>query len=172
MEETISKATEAGLDYLVFGGMTLKEGRQQKHFFNVLQKYDSNLIKKYQEIYRGDQWGSATGNYYDALHKKYYKISRKYKIPKRIPFGLFKDILDENDLIVVMLEQIDYLLKLKGEKSSHGYAAYLLSKQKEPLSVLRGNLRKIKGIGFATEQIINEILDTGHSSLYDNLIRN
>lgn len=82
---------------------------------------------------------------------------------------LFKDILDENDLVVVLLEHIDYFLKLKGEKSSHAYAAYMLSKQKEPLSVLRGTLRKIKGVPFATERIIHEILDTGSSTLYENL---
>lgn len=58
MEETISKAKEAGLDYLIFGGMTLKEGRQQNHFFNALQNYDPSLIKnikKFIAVTNGDQ---------------------------------------------------------------------------------------------------------------------
>jgi len=38
MEETIRKASEVNLDFIIFGGMTLKEGRQKNYFSQVLKQ--------------------------------------------------------------------------------------------------------------------------------------
>lgn len=37
-------------------------------------------------------------------------------MPVRIPPALYSDILSENDLVVVILEHIDYLLKQEGKQ--------------------------------------------------------
>ena len=171
MEESVRKANKVGLDFVIFGGMTLKDGRQKDYFFNVLKKHYPDLAKEYQKIYTGDKWGQASGEYYDSLNLTFNKIAKKYKMPKRIPYALFKDILSENDLVIVILEHIDYFLKLKGKRSPYGYAAYSISKLKEPLSSMKGELRKLKGIGRTTEGIILEILETGTSSYYEKLLR-
>ena len=92
-------------------------------------------------------------------------------MPKRLPLELYSDILDMNDLVVVILEHIDYLLKLKNEKSPFGYAAYSISQVKEPLSAVRGELLKLKGVEKVSEKIILEILDTGNSSYYNKLLK-
>jgi len=84
---------------------------------------------------------------------------------------LYRDVLSENDLVVVMLEHMDYLLKLEGKKSTYGYAAYSISKLDESLSTIRDDLRKIRGVGEITERIILEILNTGGSSYYEKLLR-
>jgi DNA polymerase/3'-5' exonuclease PolX len=97
---------------------------------------------------------------------------KHHKIPPRIPPELFKDILCENDLVIVILEHLDYLLKLEGKKSSFGYAAYSLSQLHEPLSTLLPRLDAIKGVGKATEDIIREIIHTGRSTLYEHLLKN
>jgi DNA repair photolyase len=128
MEKTIRKASEVGLDFIIFGGMTLKEGRQKDYFI------------------------------------------KKYRIPPRIPLALYKDILEENDLVVVILEHIDYLLKLKGRTSPYGYAAYSISQLKEPLSFMKRQLRSIKGVGMVTEKIIKEILESKSSTYYKKLL--
>jgi DNA repair photolyase len=170
MEKSISKAKDVGLDFIIFGGMTLKEGKQKDYFFNVLKKYNSKLIKKYQDIYKGNKWGEATNEYYGLINSRFNKIAKKYKIQKRIPLALYKNILSENDLVIVILEHIDYLLKLEGKKSPYGYAAYSISKLKEPLSSIKEELLNIRGVGKTTECIILEILKTGSSSYYEKLI--
>ena len=38
MEEAVKKASEIGLDFIIFGGMTLKEGKQEDHFYSSLKK--------------------------------------------------------------------------------------------------------------------------------------
>ena len=95
---------------------------------------------------------------------------KKYRIPARIPPAFFQDILDENDLITVILEHIDYYLRLNGQKSSFGYAAYTISRLKEPLSNIHTGLTKIKGIGKSTEDVIKEVLNTGKSTLLERLM--
>ena len=171
MEESVRKANKVGLDFVIFGGMTLKDGRQKDYFLNVLKEHYPDLAKEYQKIYTGDKWGQASGEYYDSINLTFNRIAKKYKMPKRIPYALFKDTLSENDLVIVILEHIDYFLKLEGRRSPYGYAAYSISKLKEPLSSMKGELRKLKGIGRTTEGIILEILETGTSSYYEKLLR-
>ncbi len=170
IEEVVEKAKEVGIDFIIFGGMTLKQGRQEEYFFACLEKYYPGLIPHYKAIYPGSKWGEASGGYYSRIQQTFNRIMKKYRIPKRIPPELYKDILGENDLVIVTLEHIDYLLKLEGITSSYGYAAYSISKINESLSALKGDLQKIKGIGGKAEEIILEILETGSSSYYQGLL--
>jgi DNA polymerase/3'-5' exonuclease PolX len=95
---------------------------------------------------------------------------KKFKIAPRILPELYQDLLEENDLVVVILEHIDYLLKMKGKKSPYAQAAFSISKLKKPLSTMRKKLRHIKGVGIVTEKIISEILDTGGSAYFRSLL--
>jgi DNA repair photolyase len=170
MEETIKRANQVGIDFIIFGGMTLKDGKQKDYFFNMLKKNFPELTTEYVNIYRGNKWGAAIKEYYGSINQVYHIIMEKYKIPARMPLHLFKDILEQKDLVIVILEHIDYLLKLEGKTSPFGYAAYSISQSKEPLSTLRGDLRRLKGVGKTTEWIILEILETGTSSYYEKLL--
>jgi DNA repair photolyase len=171
MEKTIQDAQDAGVDFIIFGGMTLKDGKQKEYFLNVLQQYYLKLILEYQMIYQGSKWGEAIPDYYSQLHQTFNTLMKQYKIPKRIPPELYKDILSENDLVIVILEHLDYLLKLEGKKSPFGYAAYSLSQVQEPLSTMLNKLDTIKGVGKTTENIIREILNTGSSTFYERLLK-
>jgi len=72
--------------------------------------------------------------------------------------------------VIVVLEHIDYLLKLKGRTSPYDYATYSISQLKEPLSSMKRELKRINGVGKVTEKIILEILKTGSSSYYKKLL--
>ena len=170
MEETIRKASEAGLDFIIFGGMTLKEGRQKDYFFKTLRNKYQKLMGEYENIYQKNKWGEAAEEYYNSINLTFNSIVKKYKIPPRIPLALYKDILEENDLVVVILEHIDYLLKIEGRTSPYGYAAYSVSQIKEPLSFMKRELKRINGVGKVTENIILEILETKNSSYFKKLL--
>jgi len=170
MEETIRRASEVRLDFIIFGGMTLKEGRQKDYFFKALRNKYPKLIGEYENIYQKSKWGEAAGGYYHSINLTFNSIIKKYKIPPRIPLVLYKDILEENDLVVVILEHIDYLLKLKGRTSPYGYAAHSISQLKEPLSSIKRELKRINGVGKVTEKIILEILGTKNSSYHKKLL--
>lgn len=168
--ETISAIKEAGADYVVFGGMTLKEGKQKDHFMNVLQKNYPNLITEYEIIYPDNKWGNVHPSYYHALNELFNSLIKQFEIPKRIPAHLFRDYLNINDLVTVILDQIDHLLKAKGQKSPYGYAAYSISQLEEPLGLHRNRLKTLKGVGPVTERIIHEIMNTGTSRYYEKLL--
>jgi DNA repair photolyase len=171
MEETIKKAKETNLDFIIFGGMTLKEGKQKEYFIKTLKENYPDFLPHYENIYQKNKWGSPTEEYSQSINHTFDLLSRKYKIPRRIPPYIYKDILEENDLVIVILEHLDYLSKLEEKPSPYGYAAYSISKLKEPLSGMKNSLRSIKGIGKVTESIIKEILRTGSSQYYEKLLK-
>lgn len=169
IEKVFSRATEIGIDYIIFSGMTLKDGRQKQYFFDVLKKHYPDLIIEYQHIFQPNEWGQAIGQYYASIHQTLLLIAKKYRIPLRMPLHLFGDILEENDLVEVLLGHIDYLCKIQGRSSPFGYAAYSISQLKQPLSAMRGQLQTIKGVGQTTERIILEMLDTGKSTYLEKI---
>ncbi|MBU0711682.1 radical SAM protein [bacterium] len=171
IEDAVKKGTDAGVDFIIFGGMTLKEGRQKDYYMNIIQQQYPELSGSYDQIYRSDKWGQASGEYHTAIHAVFKIIADHYNIPVRMPLNLFQDIVDENDRVVVILDHIDYYLKMSGNRSSYGYAAYVISQINEPISSMKWNLRHLKGIGPTIAKVIREILDTGTSSLYNQLIR-
>ncbi len=170
LEESIQKAKEAGVDFIIFGGMTLKEGRQTEHFYRVLDSYNPNLKCDYKQLYPPTKWGNAKEEYYLAVSDKFYPLAMKHKMPIRIPLQFFKNHINENDLVTVLLEHIDYLLKIKGEKSPFSYAAWSVSQLKTPVSEIKTTLTSLKGVGITTEKIILEILNKGTSAYYDKLM--
>jgi hypothetical protein len=170
IDNVVSRAKTAGIDFIVFGGMTLKPGRQQEYYLNVLRDHYPELLPEYASTYPGGKYGAAISDYYRAIAQTFNLVASKYKMAKRMPAQIFNDILHENDLVIVILEQLDYLLRLKGAKSPYGYAAYSISKLAEPLSSLK-SLRQIKGVGQTTEKAIREIIRTGSCVQYEKLLR-
>jgi hypothetical protein len=150
--------------------MTLKPGKQSDYFYNIIKKNNPDLLTQIKSLYYRDKWGQPITEYYTSIANIYNKVTKKYGLLKRVPQTLFEDILWENDLIIVLLENIDYLLKLEGKTSPFGYAAYSISKHKESLSKMKNKLLSIKGIGKKTEDVILEILETGKSILLDELL--
>jgi len=170
MENCFKRAAKINLDFITVAGMTLKPGRQKDTFYKILNKHYPDLIPQYEIIYQDKKWGSPTSEYIHSFNQFLLDLSEKYNLPLRIPVTLFKKWMPVKDRIVVTLEHLDYLTKLRGQKSSYGYAAYSISQLKSPLTDMRHSLTSIKGVGNVTERIILDILNTGSSSYYDHLM--
>jgi len=168
--KSLYSAYVSGIDFVVFGGMTLKEGRQKDYFH---ENFDSNypdLSINYDVIYNGSKWGQPTEEYNNQVNQLFLFMASKFKMPIRIPPTIFNRFLDDNNRVVVILEQLDYMLKIRGQDSPYGYAAYGISNLKVPIGQMRNQLREIKGVGKVTERIIKEIIDNGSSSYYEKLL--
>lgn len=172
IQESVQKAADAGISFIIFSGMTLKEGRQKRYFMDIMEKYNPELQSLYNKIYiPGNQWGNAFPAYYQEIQERFYNSISKYKIPARIPATPYRKFFRENEYVCIILEQIDYLLKLKGRKSVFSYAAWGIFNVKEPLSCIINNLETIKGVGPAISKLILEILETGTCRMYEDLTR-
>jgi DNA repair photolyase len=170
LEDAVAKASGVGVDFIIFGGMTLKEGRQRDYFTGAIKDHYPRLATDYRHIYRGGKWGEPAHEYADSLNRTFGTIAGRYKVPIRMPPALYQDILGENDLVVVILEHIDYLLRMQSERSPFSRAAYSISQVQEPLSGLKGRLRDLEGIGETTERVVLEVLETGKSSYHQQLL--
>ena len=73
IEEAVRKASEVGVDFIIFGGMTLKEGKQKDYFFDLLRNQYPKTITEYQMMYAGDKWGQASGEYYSSINLTYIR---------------------------------------------------------------------------------------------------
>ena len=90
-------------------------------------------------------------------------IAARHRVNERIPPYLFRDILDDNDKVVVTLEHLDYYNRACGMSSPYRFAAKSVAKLDIPISSLT-DLRSLSGVASATKRIIEEILETGASS--------
>jgi DNA repair photolyase len=171
IERALQAAANAEVDYLIFGGMTLKEGRQSSYFLGQLARHHPELLSEYRKIYRGDRWGQATGEYYRILNERFRHIADRYPIPLRMPPELFRDLLDERDRVVVMLDQMDYLFRLRGKSSACGYAARSVSRLADPIREQLGTGKPLPGISGRARDLIEEILRTGTAREYEQLLR-
>jgi len=173
ISDSLDKARNAGADFVMFGGMTLKQGRQMDFFYEYLKKLYPQLMEQYTNIYTlnhpGCRWGNAIDRYYRDIQQNFNRAVHKYPLPQRIPPRFYLDLLEENDRVMVMLEHIDYYLKARGRKSPCGYAAYSISRLKEPISSIKDNLCSLPGVGPFTENIILDILNNGKSTLLEEL---
>jgi DNA polymerase/3'-5' exonuclease PolX len=88
----------------------------------------------------------------------------------RIPPSLYSDILDTGDRIIVILEHIDYLLKMRGENSSFGYGAYLFSQLSSPIFQWQEDMPGLKRIDQKVQAVIKEVIKTGRSTYYEQLL--
>jgi len=174
MGETLRQGKEAGVDFIIFGPLTLKTGRQKDYFMNTMEGYYPELISRYGDIYPGTgPWGETTKAYTTAVHGVFRQAAEEAGVPVRMPQHFFDDILSRDDLVIVLLEHLDYYLKLAGKTSPFGYAAWSLSKQKKPVSELsREELRAVKGVGPATIDVIEEIRETGTTKEYEKTKNN
>jgi DNA repair photolyase len=170
IEDAFVKAQEAGADFAVCGGMTLKDGRQKEHFYGMLRSRFPQHLAQYDRIYIGDRRGEAGVGHCGSLGKLFAGASRRHGIPLRIPPRLYGDLLPENDVVVVMLEQIDYLLRMQGRQSPFGYAGYAISKVNEPLCGMLDRIAEMRGVGEMSAGVIREIIQTRRSLLLERLL--
>ncbi len=169
---SVAASVEAGAEYVVFAGMTLKRGRQEEHFLRVLAGRRPDLVDRYRRLYPGDRWGRAAGDYYAGIERLFAGVALERGIAPRIPRRVFVGVLSEDDLVQVMLEHVDYALRLRGAASSFGRAARAMRAAGRPARELAQSLFPFAGAdGVAPQarEAIREILDRGTCRLYDEL---
>jgi DNA repair photolyase len=169
-DRALKSATEAGADFLIFGSMTLKQGRQAGYFLGHLARHHPESLEAYGKIYGGDRWGQPAGAYVRILNERFLRAAAGYSLPLRMPPELFGDLLDDRDRVVVILDQMDYLFRLRGRRSAYGAASRAIAGMPGPIrdALTRGELPS--GVSTKARALIEEILETGTAGLYEELL--
>ncbi|MBW2276024.1 MAG: radical SAM protein [Deltaproteobacteria bacterium] len=170
LDATLEMIARAEVDFVMFGGMTLKPGRQTEHFLSILDGRFPELVPRISAIYTDDQWGNARGDYYQEIEHRFGEAAKRHRLARRIPLRLLKGVLDENDLVVVVLENLEYLCKLDGRPAPYGRAARAVASLDGPISAHRDRLQELPGVGGFTAKLIEEIIDTGGCGFHEEML--
>lgn len=172
IEKSVSDAKQAGVDFIIFSGMTLKEGIQKDYFLNFLNNNFPELLPKYKQIYPdNNQWGVPDYRYSKKIERDFCEIADKYKMPKRIPSSIYQSLVTKTELVMLILEQLDYLAKLRDKNSPYGYASHVISSLNKPIENYSfEDLTSLKGVGEFTAKLILEIVQTGKCDFYEKML--
>ncbi len=172
IEASVAAAKDAGIDFVCFGGMTLKPGRQKDYFMDFIRREFNGLLPKYEKLYgNNNSWGAPPAEYARTTGRLFDSAATRYRMPKRMPPFLWAPLVSRSEQIIIMLEQLGYLADLKEKNNPYSRAAWTLVKVENRLEELGADeLKRFSGIGGVTSKIIREIVETGRSAYYDKLL--
>ena len=167
VDETVGRLAAAGVDFVMFGGMTLKQGRQRDHFLEVLGRERPELVSRVACLYGSDPWGAPDRRQAEPLEPRFDAASRRHGVARRMPTRLLRNILSQNDFVAVILEGLDYLRRLEGCRSFLWRAARTIAEHPRPISEDRARLGRLPGLAGEPGRIVEEILATGSAAEYE-----
>ncbi len=171
IDETVGRLAAAGVDFVMFGGMTLKQGRQREHFLELLGRERPELVARVADMYGSDRWGAPDPRRAEPIEPRFDAASRRHRVARRMPTRLFRGVLGENDQVAVLLEGLDYLRRLGGRRSFLWRAARTIAEHPRPISDDRAQLGRLPGLGGEPARIVEEILATGTAAEYEERLR-
>ena len=175
LENTYKASREAGAQFICPGSMTLKRGRQRDHFMIFAADVFPETAAGYGTVYDAgsDRWGNPSRTYYEYFGPLIHQTALRHGLPRRIPASLFPQNITAAERAGVMLDQMDSMMRERGLTSTFGRASRSLHSLEVPLESPEGwkNLRRLGGVGPATERMIKEMMDTGTSRTYESILR-
>ncbi|MEW6181735.1 MAG: radical SAM protein [Bacillota bacterium] len=165
LEEMFQRAKAAGADYILFGGMTLRD-TQALWFLKHINEKCPVLISEYEELYRfkyaPDSYEGAyapRGDYALKLHKTLFALCDKYQIPYRIKRYIPDDFRRINYLTAEKLLNEAYRLQMTG-KAWNGifWAGQNIQNLKESVADVakKNELQKILNVNAKIESFIRK----------------
>jgi hypothetical protein len=87
--------------YVVFGGMTLKPGKQKDHYMEILARERPDLVPGCRELYASAEsarGGSPPRAYEAAVTASFARAARRHSMPVRIPLDLASGVLNSQEM--------------------------------------------------------------------------
>ncbi|MCK4484316.1 MAG: radical SAM protein [Candidatus Thorarchaeota archaeon] len=178
MRGLAKKAKRADAQFILWGGMTLKPGRQKSHFLNVVRKRFPEKLELLERIYRKNHpYGHPDHNELPVnIMLRGYEICRDVEISDRtIRHRLPNEPATNNKVLGALLDIVfrqTYLLGMSWNKSTP-YRELALRIEKGI-----GDLNKMREEGELAERLmidsqllstVEEILDTGSCQVLDDI---
>ncbi|MCG3222762.1 MAG: radical SAM protein [Candidatus Heimdallarchaeota archaeon] len=104
------QAKNVGAEFIYCWGLTLKPGRNKRHFFNSLEKYNPDLLPKYERLYgNNDKYGNWDYEQFKELglimpevlgYRTGYKLGINYTAERYVPEGRIETNLKLSELFI------------------------------------------------------------------------
>ncbi len=109
IEALVGRIAGLGLDFALFGGLTLRPGRQKEGYLDLIARHYPEHLDGYRHIYRhGRASGAADGRYYRRIEERFRQAAERHGLPGRIPRRLFTGLLPCYAEAAVLLEHEQY----------------------------------------------------------------
>jgi len=114
LDEVVRRARDAGAQFLLHGGLTLKKGPQKARFLEALERYYPHLLPLYEKLYRAGH--SPQREYSCRVGQLAREICRRHGLPDRMLRPILpNEGLTVNKRIAERLFLRVYEMELEGE---------------------------------------------------------
>jgi hypothetical protein len=101
----VEKAKRTGVDFLCFGGLTLRPGVQRNGFFAVLERTYPELVPGYRKLFSVERAsGLPDPVYLDRLDGRCRAALARHAMPGRMPQHIFHGLVPTYAELAVLLE--------------------------------------------------------------------
>jgi DNA repair photolyase len=133
IEELYGACSEAGVDFVMPGGLTLRPGRQKEFYLDALAAYRPDLVDSTRDIYREERpSGSPCAPAARDLFERIAPIKRSFGMPYLLPHKVFARFLPPHDALRILFRDMLELYAERGadtsalKKSAAAYDEWLL----------------------------------------------
>lgn len=177
IEALVRAAKDAKAQFVVFGGLTLRPGRQKDEFLSILASHTPELVQRYERLYRRNL-RSGEPEFMELMHGALigHKYCRRYGILDRKPRYVPPGRIAENLLAAEHLYYLEHVRgMLLGDSASARmlrYAARALDALQEPFSLLSDSeLVRRTSMPNDVAQIVREFQKRGGSHALDEALQ-
>lgn len=115
IETLYETLAEAGVAFVMPGGLTLRPGRQKTHFEAILGRAHPELVGLYQDAYREQlASGSPLASCRRELERRVASTRRRLGVPALLPHACVRRLLEPHDELWVLFAQMGQLYGERG----------------------------------------------------------
>jgi DNA repair photolyase len=132
IRQSLKDCVNAGAEFVTFGGMTLKTGRQRDFFLRKVALRDTKTARELGSIYGSHRYGHMSDTYFKGMIDMFVSVFDEFDVPPFVPPEIFMPLFGKTESIAIMLEQIGTIrMSLGGGYSYFGAAKAIRSSGKE-----------------------------------------
>jgi DNA repair photolyase len=182
IDALVARAAEVGVDFVMYGGLTLRPGGQKEHMLAVLQEHHPGIVEGYRRLFaHALPSGVPDPRYLHRVEQRFAEAVRRHRLPSRVPHAVFAGLVPRYTELALLLEHREQADRLAGLKppplgragmTIQGWARKQLGQrarckgfswlvlEREFIELLEeGRLGEIEGMPTAAVPIAEEIAD-------------
>ena len=156
IDRLVERGAQVGVDFIAFGGLTLRPVIQKQGYFEVIENQYPDLLMGYERIFR-DQLSSGRpdSRYLARVDQRFHDAIIKHQVPGRIPRHIFTGLIPRYTEAAILLEHHDFERQVTGQTTFRlGRAGFAIQEWARKLIGKRGRRKS-----FRFQQIEDEFLE-------------
>jgi DNA repair photolyase len=126
IDDLVKAARDVGAQFVCFGGLTLRPGRQKEFYYAHLRRWWPELVSGYDRAYGSNRAsGAPDARWTRKLTQRFAEALTKYGLPSRIPRAVFQGAVPIYTEASILLEHSEAAALLEGRRvplMASGYA--------------------------------------------------